>query len=59
MKQTAAIIKAGIPVSPVDALLPFFFFLGPQLQHMEVPGLGVKSELQLPAFPTATVTPDP
>ena len=23
----------------------FFFFLGPYLQHMEVPSLGVKSEL--------------
>ena len=27
-------------------------------QHMEVPRLGVKSELQLPAYTTATVTPD-
>ena len=25
---------------------------------MEVPRLGVKSELQLPAYTTATVTPD-
>ena len=24
-----------------------FFFLGPHLQHIEVPGLGVESELQL------------
>ena len=31
--------------------LPFIFcFLGPHLQHMEVPRLGVKSELQLPAY---------
>ena len=37
----------------------FFFFLGPYPQHMEVPGLGVKSELQLPAYATATGTPDP
>ena len=36
----------------------FFFscFLGPHPWHMEVPGLGVKSELQLLA--TATATPD-
>lgn len=27
----------------------FFFFLGLNLQHMEVPKLGVQSELQLPA----------
>ena len=26
---------------------------------MEVPGLGVKSELQLPAYTTARATPDP
>ena len=36
----------------------FFFFLGPYLQHMEVPRLGVKSELQLPAYTTVTATPD-
>ena len=36
----------------------FFFFLGPRLQHMEVPRLGVKSE-QLPAYTTATATWDP
>ena len=27
----------------------FFFFLGSHPQHMEVPRLGVKSELQVPA----------
>ena len=32
----------------------FFFFLEPQLQRMEVPGLGVELELQLLAYPTAT-----
>ena len=37
----------------------FFFFLGLYLQHTEVPRLGVKSELQLPAYATATATPDP
>ena len=35
-----------------------FVFLGPHLQHMEVPRLGVKSELQLPAYTTATATRD-
>ena len=39
--------------------LAFFFFLGPHLQHMEVPRLGVKLELQLPAYTTATATLDP
>ena len=34
-----------------------FFFLGSHLQHMEVPRLGVESEL--PAYTTATATRDP
>ena len=37
----------------------FFCFLGPHPQHMEVPRLGVKSDLQLPAYTTATATRDP
>ena len=36
----------------------FFFFLGPHLQHMEVPRLGVGLELQLPAYTPATATRD-
>ena len=38
----------------------FFFlaFLGPHLWHMEVPGPGIQSELQLPAYTTATALPD-
>ena len=35
----------------------FVFFLGLPLRHMEVPKLGV--EVELPAYATATVTPDP
>ena len=34
-------------------------FLGPHPWHMEVPRLGVKLELQLLAYATATATPDP
>ena len=34
----------------------FFFFLGPQVWHMEVLRLGRESELQLPAYTTATAT---
>ena len=39
----------------------FFFlvFLGPHPQYMEVPRLGVESELQLLAYTTATATRDP
>ena len=36
----------------------FFFFRGPHPQHMEVPWQGVKSELQLPAYTTATASWD-
>ena len=37
----------------------FFFFLGPHPQHMEFPRLGVKLELQLLAYSTATAMQDP
>ena len=39
----------------------FFFFksLGPHVWHMDVPGAGVKSDLQLLAYTTATETQDP
>ena len=36
----------------------FFVFLGLHLQHVDVPRLGVKLKLQLPAYATATATPD-
>ena len=37
----------------------FIFFLWPHLQHMEVPGPGVKLDLQLPAYTTAASMLDP
>ena len=37
----------------------FFVFLGPHLQHIEVPSLGAESELQPLAYTTATAVPDP
>ena len=36
-----------------------FCFLGPHLWHMEGPRLGVKSELLLPTYTTATAKQDP
>ena len=36
----------------------FFCFLWLHLWHMEVPRLGVKSKLQLPAYATTTATQD-
>ena len=41
----------------ICSYLFFFCFLGPHSRQVEVPRLGVQSELQLPA--TATATPDP
>ena len=37
----------------------FFVFLGRHPQHMEVPRLGVQSELQLLAYTTAMPDPQP
>ena len=39
--------------------LSFLCFLGLPPRHMEVPGPGAKSELQLPAYTTAKATQDP
>ena len=43
----------------LGVLFFYFCFLGPHLQPMEAPRTGVESELQLPAYATATATPDP
>ena len=36
----------------------FIIFLGPYLRHMEVPRLGIESELLLPAYARASAMPD-
>ena len=41
------------------SFLSFFCFLGPHPWHVEVPRLGVKSDLQLLAYATATAMWDP
>ena len=43
----------------MNRILLLFFLLGPYLQHVEVPGLGVESQLQLPTYTTATAMQDP
>jgi len=59
------LLVGGSPASGSDpshlefTFFIFYFFLGPHLRDMEVSRLGVKLELQLPAYTTATVTPDP
>ena len=37
----------------------FFFFLEPHLWHMDIPRLGVESEIELPAYATTTAMQDP
>ena len=39
---------------PYHIIIIIVFFLQPQLWHMEVLTLGVRSELQQPAYPTVT-----
>ena len=56
--------NSDIRVASYSNLVFFFLFggggsLGPHLWHMEVPRLGVESELQLPAYTTATAMQDP
>ena len=46
-------------ISSIFTSFVLFFFKQLHLRHMEVPGLGVESELQLPAYTTATAMPDP
>ena len=38
-------------------VLVLLYFLGSHLQQMEVPPLGVESELQMPAYVTASADP--
>ena len=45
-------------VATIYADTTVFFFLGPHLQHVEFPRLGIESELQGPAYTTATAMPD-
>ena len=44
--------------TPTLVLLLLFVFLGPHPRHMEVPRLGVKSELEPPAYTTGTAAQD-
>ena len=45
-------------ISEMEVFLFCFVFLGTHPQHTKVPRLGIKLELQLPAYTTATATPD-
>ena len=45
--------------SPLNLFNFSFCFLGPRLWHMDIPRLGVQSELQLLVYTTATAVQDP
>ena len=47
---------SGATVPKLHFFLSLFFFLGPQLWHMEVPRLGVESELQPRGIRAASAT---
>ena len=47
------------PLTVAPSFFFLFFLLGPHPCHMELPRLGVESELQLQAYATATATQDP
>ena len=49
-------IEMGHSVFHANQVLLFFCFLGLHSRHMEVPRLGSKLELQLPAYTMATAT---
>ena len=49
------------PTVQIDVFIFIFYFvlfLRPHLQYMEVPGLGIELDLQLPAYTTAIAMPD-
>ena len=58
-RERALILKLFLKKIKLQKGMLLLFFLGPHLQHMEVPRLGVKSEPQLLTYTTATETPDP
>ena len=54
-----ASLRFGCLTTTVSFFFFFFYILGPHPQHMEVPKLGIKSELQLLAYTTVTAMQDP
>ena len=68
IKETGSLpidhISLGLKQHDFTILFLFIYlfilvFLGPHPGHMEVPRLGVESELQPPAYTRATATPEP
>ena len=62
--QTYILIDTGQNLNPLSHngnsfICIFFNFFGLQVQHMEIPRLGVKLKLQLPVYTTAAAMQDP
>ena len=53
-REVSTLSLLGLPI-----IITMFFFLQSHLQHMEVPRVGVESELQLWAYSTGTAIPGP
>ena len=51
-------VQFSVPLLYLNKAFFYFCFLGLHPQHMKVPRLGIKTELQLPAYPTTTATRD-
>ena len=58
-RQNNTIITSACWCKSVYSFFFFLVFLGPHSWHTEAPKLGVKLELQLLAYATATAMPDP
>ena len=62
LSQSCPSLRTQFPLLSFCFLFFFLVFLGLHLQYMEVPRLGVESELQLPCLqptPQFMATPDP
>ena len=57
-KKILEMVASGERSMDLVMIFFFFVFLGPCMRHMEVPRLGVKLELYLPAYTIATATQD-
>jgi len=59
VKESMSMKKRKMKDKKTQSNFIYFFFLGLHQQHMEIPRLGVKLELQLLAYTTATTTMEP
>ena len=58
LKYFQHVLSLDLSKRTLNLFIYLFCFLGPHLQHMEVPRAGVKSELKLLAYTSATATQD-